>query len=89
MDADGARLNVAEAKRLVAESCLEITRQVEDRIREASRAGHCRLDQPFDGLTVQATSEMREIVRAEFKRRGFAWSHHNDQRDGDYDGVSW
>jgi hypothetical protein len=89
LDAQGARLNVAEARRLVAEACQEISRQVEARILEASRAGLSRLDQPFDELTVQATSEMRAAIRAEFEGRGFAWDHHSDQRDGDFDGVSW
>jgi len=89
LDADGARLNVAEARRLTAASCQQVIRQVEIRIREASNAGLSMLGQPFDGLTVQATSEVRGMVRAEFKKRGFAWQHHTDQRDGDYDAVSW
>jgi hypothetical protein len=89
LDAEGARLNVAEARRLVAEACQVICQHVEAKIREASRAGLTRLNEPFDGLTVRATSEMREMVREEFKRRGFAWEHRSDQRDGDYDGVSW
>jgi hypothetical protein len=89
LDAKEARLNVTEARRLVAEACLEVVRQVEDKIREASKAGLSMLGQPFDGLTVACTSEVRGMVKAEFEKRGFAWQHHADQRDGDYDAVSW
>lgn len=87
-DANKARLNIEAARRLVEAAAMEACQQVEDKIRAASKTGLRSLSDPFSGLT-KVTSDMRSIIRAEFEGRGFTWKHGSDQRDGNWDVVSW
>lgn len=91
-DANEARLNAAEARKLAAEACSGIILQIETKIRDASKSGLHKISDPFDGLRglrVSITGEMKTIIRVDFENRGFKWHQNFDQRDGDYDEILW
>lgn len=89
LDADEAKLNVEDARRLVEAACGRVCRLIEGRIRDASKSGLRSIGDPFGGLGEEVTDEMRKLVRSEFTKRGFKWKHGSSQKDGDWDVVLW